>query len=141
MSFKTPIFSDNAPKAIGPYSPAICIDGLVFVSGQLPVNPATGKIEAESIEEQTKQSLDNIGALLKEAELDYNNVVKTTVLLADIKDFAAMNAVYSEYFKAPYPSRSCFQVAALPMGAKVEIEVICARGKISPETEECGCCE
>lgn len=141
MSFKTPIFSDKAPKAIGPYSPAICIDGLVLFSGMLPVDPATGALAGEGITVQTKQSLDNICAVLEDAELTLDNVVRTTVFLADIKDFAAMNAVYGEYFKAPYPARSCFQVAALPMGAKVEIEVTCARGTINANEEDCGCCE
>jgi len=131
MSFKTVISSENAPKAIGPYSPALCVNGLVYLSGQLPVNPASGKIDCTDIEGQTRQSMENICALLKEAELTCADVIKTTVLLADIGDFAAMNAVYARYFSAPYPTRSCFQVAALPMGAKVEIEAICARGRIS----------
>lgn len=135
MSFKTAIFSDKAPKAIGPYSPAVCIDGLVLFSGMLPVDPATGALAGADITVQTKQSLDNICAVLEEAELTLEHVVRTTVFLADIKDFAAMNAVYSNYFKAPYPARSCFQVAALPMGAKVEIEVTCARGTI-PANEQ-----
>ena len=140
MSFQTVIKSDNAPKAIGPYSPALCLNGLVVVSGQIPVNPSTGKIEAEDIEGQTHQSLKNIGALLKEADLDYSNVVKTTVFLADINDFAAMNKVYAEYFQEPYPTRSCVQVGALPMGAKVEIEVMCTRGTLPYEQQEaCGC--
>lgn len=133
MSFQTPIFSEKAPKAIGPYSPALCINGLVFVSGQLPVNPKTGKIESDDITEQTRQSLENIGGLLEEAELTFKEVIKTTVFLADMKDFAAMNSVYSEFMQEPYPTRSCVQVAALPMGAKVEIEVICARGNVAVE--------
>lgn len=139
MNFQTPIFSDNAPKAIGPYSPGICINGLVFLSGQLPVNPETGKIEAKDIKDQTRQSLKNVEALLNAAELKFENVVKTTVFLADMKDFSDMNEVYSEYMKTPYPTRSCVQVAALPMNAKVEIEVLCARGTITPA--DCGCCE
>ena len=139
MSFQTVITSDNAPKAIGPYSPALCVNGLVLISGQIPVNPATGEIEAQDIEGQTHQSLKNIAALLKEAELDFSNVVKTTVFLADMGDFAAMNKVYAEYFKEPYPTRSCVQVGALPKGAKVEIEVMCTRGTLSYEQETCGC--
>lgn len=136
MSFKTAIFSDKAPKAIGPYSPAVCIDGLVLFSGMLPVDPATGALAGADIAVQTRQSLDNICAILEEAELTLDNVVKTTVFLADIKDFGAMNAVYGEYFQAPCPARSCFQVAALPMGAKVEIEVTCARGTIPAKEEK-----
>ncbi len=139
MSFQTVISSDNAPKAIGPYSPALCVNGLVMISGQIPVNPATGEIEAQDIEGQTHQSLKNIAALLKEAELDFSNVIKTTVFLADMGDFAAMNKVYAEYFKEPYPTRSCVQVGALPKGAKVEIEVMCTRGTLPYEQETCGC--
>lgn len=139
MSFQTVISSDNAPKAIGPYSPALCVNGLVLISGQIPVNPATGEIEAQDIEGQTHQSLKNIAALLKEAELDFSNVIKTTVFLADMGDFAAMNKVYAEYFKEPYPTRSCVQVGALPKGAKVEIEVMCTRGTLPYEQETCGC--
>ncbi len=139
MSFQTVISSDNAPKAIGPYSPALCVNGLVLISGQIPVNPATGEIEAQDIEGQTHQSLKNIAALLKEAELDFSNVIKTTVFLADMSDFAAMNKVYAEYFKEPYPTRSCVQVGALPKGAKVEIEVMCTRGTLPYEQETCGC--
>lgn len=137
MSFQTAISSDNAPKAIGPYSPALCVNGLVLISGQIPVNPATGEIEAADIEGQTRQSLENIGALLKEAGLDYSNVIKTTVFLADMGDFAAMNKVYAEYFREPYPTRSCVQVGALPKGAKVEIEVMCTRGTLPYEKETC----
>lgn len=137
MSFQTPIFSDEAPKAIGPYSPAVCVGALVFFSGQLPVDPSTGKLVEDKIETQTRQSLTNISALLKAAGLTFENVVKTTVYLADIKDFAAMNAVYAEFMQEPYPARSAVQVAALPMGARVEIEVICSRGKIN--FENCGC--
>ncbi|MBE5981430.1 MAG: RidA family protein [Paenibacillaceae bacterium] len=139
MNFQTPIVSDNAPKAIGPYSPGICINGLVFLSGQLPVNPETGKIEAKDIKGQTRQSLLNVKALLDAGELTFENVIKTTVFLADMQDFSEMNEVYSEYMKIPYPTRSCVQVAALPMNARVEIEVLCARGTIT--SAECGCCE
>lgn len=139
MSFQTVITSDKAPKAIGCYSPALCINGLVLFSGQLPVNPETGKIEASDAAGQTKQSMDNIGALLEAAELTYSDIVRTTVYLSDINDFAAVNQVYAQYFKEPYPVRSCFAVAALPMGAKVEIEVTCARGTIPVEGQSCGC--
>lgn len=117
------IASPNAPKAVGPYSQAIELNGTVFVSGQLPLNPETGKMP-ETIDEQTKQALTNIGAILKEAGLGYDNVAKTTVLLDDIANFAAMNAVYAEFFTGTKPARVCYQVAALPMGAHVEIDAI-----------------
>jgi 2-iminobutanoate/2-iminopropanoate deaminase len=128
MKTKTIIHTDHAPKAIGPYSQGICINGLVVTSGQLPVDPKTGKIENDTIEGQTKQSLENVKAILEKSELSMENVIKTTVYLADIKDFSAMNQIYAEYFPEDCPARSCFQVAALPMGAKVEIEVMCSRG-------------
>lgn len=120
---KSIIATDKAPAAVGPYSQAVLVNGLLFVSGQIPVNPADGSV-AESIENQSHQALKNVGAILAEAGLGYEDVVKTTVLLADIADFKAMNAVYAEYFTADKPARACFQVAALPLGVKVEIEVI-----------------
>jgi 2-iminobutanoate/2-iminopropanoate deaminase len=123
---KKVIVSADAPKAVGPYSQAIELNGTLFISGQLPVNPATGSV-ADSIEEQTRQSLQNIGSILKEAGLDYSDVVKTTVLLDDIKNFAAMNAVYAEFFTELKPARVCYQVAALPMGVKVEIDAIAGK--------------
>lgn len=128
MKTKTIVSTEQAPKAIGPYSQGICVNGLFVTSGQLPINPATGKIESDDIKEQTRQSLENIGAILKEGQLAFENVIKTTVSLADMSDFAEMNQVYAEYFPENCPTRSCFQVAALPMGAKVEIEVMCSRG-------------
>lgn len=117
------IATDKAPAAVGPYSQAVLVNGLLFVSGQIPINPADGSV-AESIEDQSHQALKNVGAILAEAGLGYEDVVKTTVLLADIADFKAMNAVYAEYFTQDKPARACFQVAALPLGVKVEIEVI-----------------
>ena len=120
---KSIIATDKAPAAVGPYSQAVLVNGLLFVSGQIPVNPADGSV-AESIEQQSHQALKNVGAILAEAGLGYEDVVKTTVLLADIADFKAMNAVYAEYFTQDKPARACFQVAALPLGVKVEIEVI-----------------
>ena len=117
------IATDKAPAAVGPYSQAVLVNGLLFVSGQIPVNPTDGSV-AESIEAQSHQALKNVGAILAEAGLGYEDVVKTTVLLADIADFKAMNAVYAEYFTQDKPARACFQVAALPLGVKVEIEVI-----------------
>ncbi len=120
------IATENAPKAVGPYSQAVEVNGTVYISGQIPVIPADGSVPV-GIEAQTRQCLDNIGAILKEAGLAYSNVVKTTVLLADIADFSAMNAVYSGYFTAEKPARACFQVAALPMGVMVEIEAVAVR--------------
>lgn len=123
---KIVIASPKAPKAIGPYSQAIELNGTLFVSGQIPVIPETGRMP-ESIEEQTRQSLTNIGAILEEAGLSFNDVVKTTVLLDDIKNFAAMNAVYAEFFPDMKPARVCYQVTALPAGAKVEIDAVAGK--------------
>ena len=123
---KKAIATAKAPAAIGPYSQGIDLNGTVFVSGQLPVNPADGSMPA-GIELQTRQSLDNIGAILNEAGLSYNDIVKTTVLLADLADFGAMNAVYAEYFPQDKPARACFQVAAVPKGALLEIEAIAGK--------------
>lgn len=117
------ISTPDAPAAIGPYSQAVELNGTIYISGQLPVNPADGTI-TEDIAGQTRQSLTNIMAILKEAGLGPNNIVKTTVLLKDINDFAAMNAVYAEFFPEDKPARACYQVAALPKGALVEIEAI-----------------
>lgn len=121
------IATTNAPAAIGPYSQALDLGELVFVSGQLPVIPATGEMPA-TIEEQAAQSLANMKAILAEAGLTMANVVKTVIFLADINDFAAVNAVYAQAFAKPFPARSCVQVAAIPKGAKVEIECIAKRG-------------
>ncbi len=123
---KEVISSAQAPAAIGPYSAGILTDSLVFISGQLPVNPQDGSIP-EGIEAQTAQSIANIKALLKEQGLDLSSVVKTTVFLQDIAHFSAMNEIYGREFAAPYPTRSAFQVAALPKGALVEIECIAVR--------------
>lgn len=123
---KKVISTPKAPAAIGPYSQAVELNGTLFVSGQLPVNPADGTMP-ESIEEQTHQSLRNIGAILEEAGMAFSDVVKTTVLLADINDFARMNAVYAEYFTNLKPARACFQVAALPKAAKIEIEAVAGK--------------
>ena len=121
------IATENAPKAVGPYSQAVEVNGTVWVSGQIPVNPVDGSV-AEGIEAQSHQALKNVGAILSEAGLGYADVVKTTVLLSDIADFKAMNAVYAEYFTEKMPARACFQVAALPLGVKVEIEAVAVRG-------------
>lgn len=123
---KRTIATPNAPAAIGPYSQAVELNGTLFVSGQLPVNPAEGTMP-ESIEDQTRQALTNIGAILAEAGLSFNDIVKTCVLLDDIANFGAMNAVYAEFFPEGKPARVCYQVAALPMGAKVEIDAVAGK--------------
>ena len=117
----------NAPAAIGPYSQGIEAGGMVFVSGQLPINPSTGEFAEGGIQAEARQSLTNIKNILAEAGMDMGNVVKVTVLLADISNFAAVNEVYAEFFQAPYPARSAFAVAALPKGANIEIEAIAAK--------------
>ncbi len=111
---------------MGPYSQAIEAGGTLYVSGQLPLVPATGEMP-EGIEAQTRQSLDNLGAILKEAGYTFNDVAKTTVLLQHISDFGAMNAIYAEYFTGDKPARICYEVAALPKGALVEIDCIAAK--------------
>ena len=121
------ISTKNAPAAIGPYSQAIEAGGMVFASGQLPINPATGAFPEGGIKEQTRQSILNAEAILKEAGCSLANVVKTTVLLADIAEFAAMNEVYASFFSEPFPARSAFAVRDLPKGALVEIEMIAAK--------------
>ena len=118
------IDTKKAPAAIGPYSQAIAAGGLIFVSGQLPIDPATGSFPEGGVEAQTRQSLTNIKAILEEAGSGLDKVVKTTVLLADMGDFAAMNGVYSEFFGNPYPARCAFAVKTLPKGALVEIECV-----------------
>lgn len=125
---KKVISTPKAPAAIGPYSQAIETEGYLFTSGQIPINPATGEIEGTTIEEQAEQVMQNIGALLEEAGLTFSNVVKTTCFLADLADFAAFNAVYAKYFPEAAPARSCFAVAGLPKGAKLEVETICVKG-------------
>lgn len=122
---KTVVSSDNAPAAIGPYSPGIQAGNMVFLSGQLGIDLATGKMP-EGVEAQAKQSLANVEALLTAAGATFADVVKTTVYLADIADFAAVNEIYASKFEAPFPASSAFQVAALPAGGLVEIEVVAA---------------
>ena len=123
---KKVIASPLAPKAVGPYSQAIEANGTLYISGQLPVDGSTGTMP-ESIEEQTHQSLKNLGHILREAGYDYTDVVKTTVLLDSIADFAAMNAIYATYFTSDMPARMCYEVAKLPMGAKVEIDAVAVK--------------
>ena len=120
------ISTTKAPAAIGPYSQAIRVGNLVYTSGQIPIDPATGTFVEGGIEEQTRQSLTNVKAILEEAGVNMSHVVKTTVFMADMNDFADMNAVYAEFFSEPYPARSAVAVKTLPKGALVEIEVVAA---------------
>lgn len=120
---KKEIATDNAPKAIGPYSQGILWNDLIFASGQIPVNPANGEIPA-GIKEQTKQVLENVSAILKSSGSSIENVIKTTVFIKNMNDFAEMNAVYETYFIKPFPTRSTVEVARLPKDVLVEIEVI-----------------
>lgn len=121
------IHTESAPAAIGPYSQAIQAGNTLYVSGQIPIDPATGSFAGEDITTQTRQSLKNIQAILMQAGYSMADVVKVTVLMADMGEFAAMNQVYAEFFQAPYPARAAFQVAALPKNAKVEIECIAVK--------------
>ena len=121
---KQVITTPKAPAAIGPYSQAIRVGNLIYTSGQIPINPATGQFVEGGIKEQTRQSLTNVKAILEEAGTSMVNVVKTTVFMADMNDFADMNAVYAEFFTEPFPARSAVAVKTLPKGALVEIEVV-----------------
>ena len=123
----TPIYTPNAPAAIGPYSQAVQTGNMLFVSGQIPIDPATGVFAGEDIATQTRQSLTNVSNILAAAGYSLNDVVKTTVLLDDMANFAAVNAVYSEFFTENCPARACFAAKALPKGALVEIEAIAAK--------------
>lgn len=123
---KIKVETDNAPKAIGPYSQAIKANGLLFISGQLPVDPATGQMTAVDAVAQTTQVMKNLGAMLAAEGLDYSDVVKTTVFLTDLTEFARVNDAYGAFFATDPPARATIQVAALPKGAKVEIEAIAA---------------
>ena len=123
----TAIHTDLAPAAIGPYSQAIKAGNTVYVSGQIPIDPATGSFAGDDITTQTRQSLTNLKNILNAAGADLCNVVKTTVYLANMGDFAAMNAVYAEFFAAPYPARAAFEVACLPKNALVEIECVAVK--------------
>lgn len=121
------LHSDLAPAAIGPYSQAIEVNGFIFASGQIPIDPHTGKMVEGDVAEQTRQALINAAHVLEEAGLGLSSVVKTTVFLTDMADFAAMNEVYASFFKAPYPARSAVAVKALPKGALVEVECVAAK--------------
>jgi|SRR5690625_4871110 len=119
--------SKQAPAAIGPYSQAVEVNNLIFISGQIPLNPETMEIVSDDVKEQTKQVMDNLGAMLKEANLTYDNLVKTTIFLKSMDDFTLVNDVYSSYLKEPYPARAAFEVARLPKDVSVEIEAIATR--------------
>ena len=129
MMQKKVISTPNAPKAIGPYSQAIEANGLLFVSGQIPLDPATGKIVEGGIEAQTEQVMNNLGAILTAAGCTFDNIVKTTCLLADMKYFADMNGVYARYFQASPPARASFAVKELPLQVLVEIEAVAVVNK------------
>lgn len=121
-----PIRTDNAPAAIGPYSQGMVINGMLFASGQIALDPTSGEMVGTTIQEQTERVMQNVKGLLEAAGTDFDHVVKTTCFLADINDFAAFNEVYARYFDASLPARSAVGVAALPKGALVEVEVIAA---------------
>lgn len=121
---KKEVKTDKAPQAIGPYSQGIVANGFVFCSGQIPIVPQTGQLTTGGIEDQTSQVLKNVSAVLEAAGTSLDNVVKATVFLQDMNDFAAMNKVYAEFFKTPFPARAAVQVARLPRDVKIEIEVI-----------------
>lgn len=120
------IFTEAAPKALGPYSQALKVNGFVYCSGQIPINPATGTVEAETIEDQTRQVIKNLAGVLEAAGASLSAVVKTTVFIKDMNDFAALNGVYAEMFGETKPARSCVEVARLPKDVKVEIEAVAA---------------
>jgi 2-iminobutanoate/2-iminopropanoate deaminase len=128
MPEKTVVVPENSAPAIGPYSPAVSVGDFLFASGQIPVDPATGEIVEGCAGCQTRQVLKNAAAVLDAAGLAFSNVVKTTVFLTDMSDFQKMNEVYAEFFADPFPARSTIQVAALPKGARVEIEIVAVRG-------------
>lgn len=124
---KKVLHTEKAPAAIGPYSQAVEVNGFVFASGQIPINPATGELVQGDIKEQTRQAFTNASEVMKAAGLDMSHVVKTTVFLADMNDFAAMNEVYATFFTAPFPARSAVAVKTLPKGALVEVECIAVK--------------
>ena len=122
----TKIETMKAPAAIGPYSQAIAKDGFLFVSGQLPLDPSTGEIVGAAANQQIEQCLKNMGAIAEAAGTSLDKTIKTTVLLTDLAEFSAVNEVYSQFFIDPYPARACYQVVALPKGARVEVEAVIA---------------
>ncbi len=121
---RTIIATEEAPGAVGPYSQGVAADGFVFTAGQVPINPASGRVEAETIEDQTRQVLTNVDAVLRAAGSGLDRVVKMTVFMTDLADFQAMNAVYTEFFPSNPPARSAVQVVALPLGVQIEMEAV-----------------
>ena len=143
--FVKAIKPENAPKALGPYSPAVKLGDFVYLSGQIPLNPKTNAIEGTTIEEQTHQVMQNIEAVLGEMGLGFRHIVKTTIFMQDLSDFDALNKVYGSYLQKPYPARSCVQVARLPKDVKVEIECIVIdtliyEAQLKAQQEGCGGC-
>ncbi len=128
MAIKKVLYTALAPEAVGPYSQAIASNGIIYTSGQIPVNPATSKVEATTIEEQTEQVMENLHIVLAQGGVAFDRVVKTTCFLADMNDFEAFNRVYAKYFPENPPARSCVEVSTLPMGIKLEIEAIAVQG-------------
>ena len=128
MAIKKVLYTALAPEAVGPYSQAIASNGIIYTSGQIPVNPATGKVEATTIEEQTEQVMENLHIVLAQGGVAFDRVVKTTCFLADMNDFEAFNRVYAKYFPENPPARSCVEVSTLPLGIKLEIEAIAVQG-------------
>ena len=125
---RTIIATEEAPGAVGPYSQAVAADGFVFTAGQIPINPASGKVEAETIEDQTRQVLTNVDAVLRAAGSGLGRVVKMTVFMTNLADFQAMNGVYAGFFPSNPPARSAVQVVALPLGVQVEMEAVALKG-------------
>ncbi|XP_048214412.1 2-iminobutanoate/2-iminopropanoate deaminase [Perognathus longimembris pacificus] len=125
------ISSAKGPKPVGPYSHAVLVDRTLYISGQVGMDPSSGKLVPGGVVEETKQALTNMGEILKAAGCDFTNVVKTTVLLADINDFSTVNEIYKQFFKSDFPARAAYQVAALPVGARVEIEAIAVKGPLT----------
>ena len=125
---RTIIATEEAPGAVGPYSQAVAADGFVFTAGQIPINPASGKVEAETIEDQTRRVLTNVDAVLRAAGSGLDRVVKMTVFMTDLADFQAMNGVYAGFFPSNPPARSAVQVVALPLGVQIEMEAVALTG-------------
>lgn len=124
---KKQIATEKAPAALGPYSQAIMVGDMLFASGQVPIDPATGDLAGGTVEVQAKQVFENLRQVLAAADMDFGNVVKTTVFLTDLANFSTVNEIYAEYFTEPYPARSCVQIAALPKGSMLEVELIATR--------------
>ena len=131
---------ENAPKALGPYSPATKLGDFVYLSGQIPLDPETGEVVGTTIEEQTHQVMKNIGAVLADMGLGYKHIMKTTIYIADLNDFDKLNEVYGSYLEEPYPARSCVQVARLPKDVKVEIDTLVYEQQYAAQQSGCSSC-